>query len=149
MELNILTRCDMQDVLGVFFGQLGEDVALVGRDAAERDLDPLHAGCVPDGADTFRQAILVSEFLCVDAIEALAIVVTLAIDAPSQTRFSEELVGDLVLPFKLHLRFVDVDLFSEVGRDAAAQLFFPGLTHGRPPVWVGDMGMRPSITSDR
>ena len=48
VELDVLARGDVQDAVGVFLGQLGQHVELLGRDAAEGDLDALHARRVPE-----------------------------------------------------------------------------------------------------
>ena len=47
VELEVLARGDVDDAVGVLLGEVGQDLELPGVDAAERDLDPLHAGRVP------------------------------------------------------------------------------------------------------
>jgi hypothetical protein len=46
-ELDILTCGDVADRVGIFFGKVGQDLELRSRQAAERDLDSLHAGGMP------------------------------------------------------------------------------------------------------
>ena len=50
VELEVLARGDVRDAVGVLLGELGHDLELLGREPAERDLDPLHAGRVPDAS---------------------------------------------------------------------------------------------------
>ena len=48
MDLEVLARGDVQDFLGVLFGHVGQHFHLFGRQSAEWDFDPHHAGGVPD-----------------------------------------------------------------------------------------------------
>ena len=48
VELEVLPRGDVADAVGVLLGEVGQDVHLLRRHAAEGDLDALHAGRVPE-----------------------------------------------------------------------------------------------------
>ena len=51
VELEILPRRDVRDAVRILLGQLGHDFELCGIEAAERDLDALHAGRIPHRRD--------------------------------------------------------------------------------------------------
>src|SRR5262249_13949236 len=68
-----------------------------------------------------------------DAVVALAVVVPLSVRATPQTGLGEDLVFDFPLLLQLDLGLEDVDLAAPLGRDAIAQLFFPGRGHGNIP----------------
>jgi hypothetical protein len=62
----------VKDAVRVLLGDVGERVELVAREAAVRDLDPLHAGRVPHGVWAFGQVarwkIELLDFLSVVAL---------------------------------------------------------------------------------
>ena len=57
VELHVLPGRDVADSVAVFLGEVGEGVHLLGGHPAERDLDPVHAGSVPDRVGTLGPAV--------------------------------------------------------------------------------------------
>jgi hypothetical protein len=125
----------VEDSVRVFLGHLGEGLELFGADVPERDLDALHAGGIPDRLGAFgKVAAGVGEATHLSSIVALAVVVTLAIDALSQARFGEELLLELAREPELDLLLEDVDVASEAFGDPIGQHVSPGTRgHGSPP----------------
>ena len=131
VELDVLTGGDVAHAVAVFLGQIREGVHLGGREPAERDLDPLHPGRVPDGVGPLGPPVRgEQQHLDAGAVVPLTIVVALSIGAASQARLGEHLVVDLALAFQGELALVGVDLTRQVRWHAVAQCFLPG--HRRP-----------------
>jgi hypothetical protein len=55
--LEVLTRRDVQYAIGILLGEVGQHIHLVGIHAAERDLDALHPGSIPQRLRTFCQVV--------------------------------------------------------------------------------------------
>ncbi len=128
VELDVLSGGDVQNPVGILLGHLREDVELIGRDLAVGDLDPLHAGGVPQRARPLGDVLGGEhERLGLLAIVALAVVVPLAVGTATEARLGEQLLLDLPLLAQLDLRLEDVDLASPGFWDARAEAFLPGL----------------------
>jgi hypothetical protein len=117
VKLKVLTRGDMQHAVGVFLGEIGQRVHLSGIQAAERDLDALHPGRVPECIRAFGQIRGVFQFLGSNAIVAMPIVVTLAVGASPQTSFRKHLFIEFALLSQLDFRFKDADFVGELRID--------------------------------
>ena len=124
MKLNVLPRRDVADAVGIFFGQLGQHDHLLGVQAAERNLDALHARRIPVRVRPFRQR-RIQKLLRRQAVVALAIVIPLPIRAAAEARFGEDFLVDLALLAQRDLSFKRIDLLTEVGRDPVGELIFP------------------------
>src|SRR5207253_2722794 len=83
-----LTGGDVADAVGVFLGQLRQGDHLLRVDAAEGDLDPLHAGGVPHRVGALGER-LVGQLLRLDAVVAMAVVVALAVGAAAEARLGD------------------------------------------------------------
>ncbi len=55
VELEVLPGGDVADAVGVLLGEVGEDLHLLGVQAAEGNLDALHAGRVPERLRAFGE----------------------------------------------------------------------------------------------
>jgi hypothetical protein len=131
VELDVLTRGDVQDAVRVLLGERRELVELVGRDAAEGDLDAHHPGRVPDRLRALGGLLFEGERALGDSVVATAVVVALAVDAPPQARLGEHLVLDPALASQLDLALEQIDLVRPGGDHAVLQGFLPcGVGHG-------------------
>ena len=130
VELDVLAGGDVAHAVTVFLGQVRECVHLVCCEPAERDLDPLHPGCVPDSVGSLGEPVRGErQQLDAGAVVPLAVVVALSIGAASQAGFGEHLVVDLALALQGDLVLVGVDLTRQFRWYAVAQCFFPGHRH--------------------
>jgi hypothetical protein len=128
MQLNVLARRHVQDLVRVFLGQLAQHVHLRGRHFPVRDLDAHHARRVPIGDGALRQlALRELELLRLFPVVALPVVVALAVDAATQARLREHLFFEFALLTQLHLRLEDVDLSGPFLAHLTVETFFPGL----------------------
>ena len=110
MQLDILPRGDMQDAIGVFVRQLGQDLELIRRETAIGDLDALHARRVPERVGTLDQiARGITQLARLDAVVALAIVIALPVSALAQALLGEDFFVQLALLAQFNLRFVGVE----------------------------------------
>ena len=110
----------------MFFGDVCQNFELPGIEAAERNLDALHAGRIPHRVRAFSQTGLrILQVLRLKTVKALAVVVALAVRAASQARFRKKLFVDLAEFAQFHLRVVNVDFTTPVGRDLVGEFFLP------------------------
>jgi hypothetical protein len=127
VELNILARRDVEDRIRILFSELRHHFQLLGAELAERDLDPLHAGRVPQGARPFGElGSRKRERPLFDAVVPLAVVVALAVHAPAKACFGKELLLDPPLLSEVDLSLENVDLFSPGGRYLPPERLLPG-----------------------
>ncbi len=115
VELDVLARGDVQDLIRVLFGQLGQRIELVGGQLAVRDFDALHTRRIPHrdralGELTGRER----QGLRLLAVVALPVVVALAIGPAAQARLGEQLLLDLPLLAQFDLSLENVDLARPV-----------------------------------
>ena len=73
VKLYILSGRDVADSIAVFLGQVGERVHLVCRESTKRDLDPLHARCIPDGIGPLGGNVREREFANRDTVCPVAV----------------------------------------------------------------------------
>jgi hypothetical protein len=125
VELNILAGGDMGDIVGVLFGEVGESFELSGVEAAEGDLDALHAGRIPHGVGAFGVRRGVGEGAGGGAVVALAVVITLAVSAAAEAGFSKDAVLNLALFFEGDLAVEDVEFGGELRGHAVGESRFP------------------------
>ena len=110
----------------MFLGHVGECFELDRRKSAERNLYALHTGRVPHCVRAFGQTGLrVLQVLRLETVEALAVVITLAVRAAAQARLGEELLVDLAEFAQFDLRVVNVDFPTPIGRNLACEFFLP------------------------
>src|SRR5690606_12803736 len=114
VELHVLPRRDVQDVIGVLLGEIADRLELPRRDAAAGDLDALHPRRIPQRTGPFGEVRIEAEGLRVATIVPKAVVVTLTIGTTTQTRFGEDLVVQASLAFERELARVDVDLLGPI-----------------------------------
>ena len=127
VQLDVLARGHVEDTIRVLLGQLRQHVQLIRRQRPERDLDPLHAGRVPEGHGALGDLPRGEhQRLGGLAVVALAIVVALSVDPASQPRLREQLLLDLSLLAELELGLENVDLASPCLGDLGAECFLPG-----------------------
>ena len=126
VELQVLTSRDVQDVVRVFLGQVGERLHLHRIEAAEGNLDPLHSRSMPDRVRSLGVVLGVDQLLRLAPVEALAVVITLPIGAPTQAGLGENDLVDLALLAQFDFGLEDVDLAAQVFGNAVAQLILPG-----------------------
>ena len=102
VQLEVLSRRDVQDLVRILFGTVGDHLELLGSEAAERQL----AGGV--------------------AVGAFAVVVTLTVCAAAQASLCKDLLVQLALQAKPDLCFESVDLLSPFGLHLAVEEAAPG-----------------------
>src|SRR5208282_2214114 len=101
VKLEILACGDVRNAVRIFFSQLGERLQLRGVQSAERDLDTLHPGRVPQSVGTLGGGSgRVGKLLRGAAVAALAVVVALAVGSTAEPGFSKDAVLDLALLFQ-------------------------------------------------
>jgi hypothetical protein len=82
VELEVLARRDVRDRVGVFFRKLGQNLKLFRVQSAERDLDALHAGRIPQHTTgALRVGRGKANPASLDTVMALPVVITLAVGA--------------------------------------------------------------------
>src|SRR5262249_35603536 len=79
VQLHVLARGDVANSVGVFLSHVGEGVHLIRVQAAEGDLDALHARRIPDSFNALRGLGGKRQLALGDAIVSLPVVITLAI----------------------------------------------------------------------
>src|SRR5512135_2282859 len=112
VELKILTSSDVPDPIRIFLSQFSHDLQLLRIDPAKRNLDALHAGCIPESVGTFGRPGFTSrelQSLSRFAIPALTIIIALTVGSASQTRLSKQLLIELALFAQFDLGLVDLD----------------------------------------
>ena len=124
VELNVLPRGDVADVVGILFRQCREHHHLLRIEPAEGDLDPLHPRRVEKCLGALGQAG-VGEALGGDAVVTLAVVVALAVGAAAQACLGEDFLVDLPGLAQDDLRLELVDLLRPERRHIAGELFLP------------------------
>src|SRR5581483_3914070 len=101
--LDVLSRGDVRDSVGVFLREICERLHLLCVEAAERNFDAHHTGRIPDGVRAFckssRGDLQLLNFL---AVVALAIVVALAVYTAPKARLGENPLIDLPLLSQFH-----------------------------------------------
>jgi hypothetical protein len=130
MELEVLPGGDMGDAVGVFLGQFGHDFELARIEPAEGNLDPEHAGRVPDGARGPWWACPHRELPALRAVIALAIVVALAVGAAAQPGLGKHLFVDLALLAQLDLGLELVDFAADGFGQLAFEARLPNVVAG-------------------
>ncbi len=125
MKLHVLAGRDVADRVRVLFGHSRELVHLIRVQAAEGDLDALHAGRIPGGLRPLGRLGGKRQAAVADAVVALAVVVALPIGAAAQPGLPEQLVLDLALLLELDLAFVDVDFAREIDRHPLREALSP------------------------
>ena len=134
VKLNVLPRGHVADCVGILFGQVGEEVHLVGIQTAKRDLDPLHARRIPQRVGPFGDPLgRELERLNPRAVVPLAVVVPLSIYSAAQARLGEHLVVELALALQRGLAFKGIDFARQVSRQPVGQLFLPRQHHHTSP----------------
>src|ERR1017187_4172286 len=88
VKLDILASSDVGDVVRIFFAKVGQHLELWSVEAAEWNLDALHAGGVPKRAGTFGVGGGVIQGAGGLAVGPLTVVITLAICATAEAGFS-------------------------------------------------------------
>ena len=127
VELDVLARRDVADLVAVLLGKVGQRVHLIRIEAAERNLDARHARRVPDRLRALGHAVCrVRQRARAGAVVAAAVVVPLAVDAAPETRLGKDLLVDLALAAQGDLALERLDLGGEIRRHAVGQLLFPG-----------------------
>ena len=89
VQLEILASRNVPDAIGVLFRQIGHAFELLWSHPAVRNLNPLHAGSVPHRVRSLGDFLGKREGLRLGAVMTLAVVISLAVDAPPQTCFSK------------------------------------------------------------
>ena len=125
MKLNVLARGDVRDAVRVFLAKVGQHLQLGRVQAAERNLDALHARRVPQGIGPLRLAGGIMQRARRLSVGPLTVVIPLSIRAAPQPGLRENPVVDLALFLERDLMFEDVDLSAELIRNAVPQLRFP------------------------
>ena len=98
MQLNVLARGDVQDLVAVLLGEVGHQVELIGGDSPVRDLDAQHPRRVPQGLRTLGQlGVGVLERAGGRAVMALPVVIALAVGAATKPGLGEHAVLHLAL----------------------------------------------------
>ena len=116
----------MQDTVGVFVGNLGQHVHLFRCQSSAWHFNAHHTGCMPEGIGSFDPVqIFEFELAAFKAVVPLAVIVALAVDASTQTRFGEDLFVQLALAHKLHLAFEDIDFVGQIIGHFIRQDVFP------------------------
>ena len=77
--LEILPRRDVKHAVRILLGEIGQHIHLIRIQAAERNLDALHARGVPEGFRSLRQIGRVVQFLRADPVVPVTVVVALAV----------------------------------------------------------------------
>jgi hypothetical protein len=127
MELKVLAGRHMQDRVGVFLRHVGEDLHLIGGQPAEGNLDPLHAGGVPQRFRTLGEvAGGILQLPNPRPVVALPVVVPLSVNAPAKAGLGKQLLFQEALSTQVDLHFEDIDLAGQLGVDPAVELLFPG-----------------------
>ena len=126
VKLKVLARGDVQHAVGIFLGEIGQRVHLIGVQSAKRNLDALHSGSIPESVGTFGQVRGVVQFLGTDSVVAMAVVVALAVGAAAQPGFGKDFFVQLALLAQLDFGFKNVDFFGELRIDTVCELLFPG-----------------------
>ena len=118
VELEILAGGDVGDAVRVFFGEFGHDFQLGGVHGPKRNLDALHAGGVPQGRRAFGERVMGERKLAyLDAIVAVAVVVTLAVIAAAEAGFGEDALVDPTFAAQFDFGIKDIDFVREVRHD--------------------------------
>ena len=125
VQLEILTRRDVQYFVRILLGNLAEYLQLVSRQSPERNLDPLHAGRIPQGIRTFHRLSRIGDRPRFPTVVALPVVVPLTVDTLSQACLSKDLFFELPVEHETHLPFKDVDVVGQVWRYCILQPLFP------------------------
>jgi len=126
VQLEILAGRDVRDAIRIFLRDVGQRLELLRIQAAERDLDALHAGRVPHGIGALGQRSRgVGQLLGFAAVPALAVVVALAVDAAPQAGLREHLLFDLALLAQLDLRLVNIYLARQIRGHRSVQRLPP------------------------
>ena len=125
VELKVLPRGDVGDAVGVLFRQLRQHLELRRVQAAERDLDALHARGVPEGVGTFGgRAAGVGEALGGAAVVPLAIVVALAVDAAAEAGLREDTFFDFALTAEGDFVLEDIDFGAKFSGNRSPRYSF-------------------------
>ena len=91
VKLKVLPGRHMRDAIGVFLRQIGHSFQLASVQTAKGNLDPLHAGSIPQRVGTFRVVVGgIDEVLHLPAIVPLPVVVSLAVHASPESGFREK-----------------------------------------------------------
>ena len=135
VELEVLARGDVADAVGVLLGEVGEDVDLLRRQAAEGDLDALHAGRVPERLGALDQRAGRDTSASASSRRRGAGRCRSAGRRRRGAGASRRRPSRRLLPcfLQLDLRLEDVDLACPVGRHAVGQLVSPRRGHSAIP----------------
>ena len=118
MQLKVLPGGDVQNTIGIFFGNIRQDLQLFGGDAAKRNLDALHPRRIPRGVRPFGQpGVRIGQPLRLETVEPLGVIVPLAIRPAAQARFCEKFLVDLAQFAQFHLRLKNINFLAELGRN--------------------------------
>ena len=99
VELDVLTRGDVADGIGVFLAEIGKNLHLLGVETAEGDLDALHPRGVPHGVGALgKLATGKVQTLDIGPVAALPVVVTLTVD-PAPQRVSMKMISSSLFCF--------------------------------------------------
>ena len=136
VELDVLARGHVQDVVGVLLRELSKEVHLLCRDASERDLNAHHAGRVPHRFRPLCQ-LPAGEFQLpgARAVDSLAVVVSLTVDTTPKPGLGEDGVFELALALQFDLGLEYLYLPAQILRDPVRELLLPGggFCHGGLP----------------
>ena len=125
MKLHVLAGGDVRDAVRVFLAKIGQHLQLRGVQAAERNLDALHAGRVPQGVGSLGVGGGIVQRAGGLAVGPLTVVIALPVGAAPQPGFGEDAVLDFALFLERDLVFEHVELGGEMLRNTIAQLRFP------------------------
>ena len=131
VQLEVLPRRDVQDPVGVFVRQCGQDFQLVRLETAPGNFDSLHAGRIPERIGTLdglaRRKI---EFLFPNAVVPFAVVVPLSVDPSPQPGLGEYLVLQGAIEHQAHLAFEGVYLLCPAFGNLIPEGGLPTVGHG-------------------
>ena len=139
VQLEILSRGDVGDAVGVLLRQIRHHFQLLWIQPSEGNLDTQHPRRVPEGVGALGPPVLrVRNLPGLRAVVALPIIVALPVNASAKPRFGEDLFIEPILTPQLDLHLKRIDFLGQLLRQLAFQTFLPqciaGLHVDAPPV---------------
>ena len=126
MQLEILPGGDVQNAIGVFFGNLRQDLELFGRDSSKGDLDALHPGRIPRRVGPLGQTgMRIGQALRLQTVEPLGIIIALAVRATAKPGLCKKFLIDFTEFAQFHLRLENINFLAELGRNLRTKFCLP------------------------